>query len=146
MTAWIDNNIDDFIRRVKQYPAVSDFIFMMAHPARNVTTPIKQYTVAVSNEAVKESGFFVGERTGAGTRGRIYEIQLRLRMYAPTSSSGSALLRASSVLMDAIECADTERVITSVSVGGIAFDNTTHTTYRDISVSLEYLLCKEDKA
>ena len=143
MTTTADNMIDELISRVKNHGAITDFCFIPAFPQNKSPNPFKKYTVAVENGAFKEKRVFIGNRAGDRLNGRLYEAELRLRVYAPERSSGSALLRASAMLADALEAEDTERYIAAASFSGIGFDTAARTKYRDIVLTLEMLLTKE---
>ena len=96
-----DNRIDVLIRRLKNNQALSEFIFISAYPPRKTPNPITKYTVAVENREVSNKRFFIGNRVGRREKGYLEQVKLRLRVYAPSRTSGSALLRASSMVMDA---------------------------------------------
>ena len=143
MISAIDNKTDELIMRVRSRGAMSEFCFIPAYPPHKTPNPIRQYTVAVANSEVRASCFFVGDRVAGGKRGRLYEVTLCLRVYAPERTSGAALLRASSMLIDALEAEDSDRAIVSASLSGISFDTAARTEYRDITVRLSYLIDEE---
>lgn len=138
-----DNKIDELISRVKKHGAIVDFCFIPAYPPNKTPNPIKKYTVAVENRSTREKRVFVGNKAGIRLNGRLYEVALRLRVYAPERSSGAALLRASAMLADALEAEDDERYIVATSFSGIGFDTSSRTEYRDIEATLEILLTEE---
>lgn len=136
MTISTDNRIDELIARVKQYGAMSAFAFIPGYPAHKTPNPITKYTVTVTSKEVKVGTCFIGNRMGADTLGKLYAIELQLRVYAPERSSGAALQRASSLLMNALQAQDVEGEITSLSLSGIGFDTSSRTEYRDVIVYL----------
>ena len=143
MTTLIDNRIDELISRVKKRGAIADFCFIPAYPPNKTPNPVKKYTVAVENLITKEKRVFVGNKSGLSLSGRLYEVKLRLRVYAPSYTSGSSLLRACALLADALEAEDTERYVAQTAFSGIGFDTSSRTEYRDIFVTLEILLSEE---
>ena len=143
MTTTADNRIDEFISRVKNHGAIADFCFVPAFPPNKTPNPVKKYTVAVENLGMSEKVVFVGDRSDYYLNGRLYEIKLRLRVYAPSHTSGSALLRACALLADALEAEDSERFILSTSFSGIGFDTASRTEYRDVIAVLGMLLSEE---
>lgn len=143
MTSLVDNNIDELIKRVRRRTAVSDMVFMTAYPPREVPSPIDKYTVAVDQTGVKRSQAFIGDTVGTGLKGSLYEIRLTLRVYAPRNTSASALLRMSAQLFDAVDACDTDKMIVDMSLGGVAYDNTARTIYRDLNVTMSLILTKE---
>lgn len=143
MTSLTDNRIDELIRRVKNHGAAADFVFIPGYPPHKTPNPVTQYTVAVVNKETKVSAFFVGNRVGRSAEGRLYDIELRLRVYAPENSSGSALLRASAVLSDALEAEDHDRLIDRLSLSGIGFDTASRTEFRDVIAGLRIITDKE---
>lgn len=143
MTSLMDNNIDELIKRVRQRTAVSDMVFMTAYPPRDVPNPIDKYTVAVDQTSVKRSQVFIGDTVGTGLKGALYEIDLTLRVYAPRNTSASALLRMSAQLFDAVGVCDVDREIAEMSLGGVAYDNTARTIYRDLRVTMRRILTGE---
>ena len=144
MTSLIDNQIDMLIRRVRNRLEQADFVFMSAYPPRKQPNPVSKYIVTVENTEVKEAAIFVGGRVGEGKRGKLYEAAVVLRTYAPMKSAGSALLRASSLLADAIDLCDTERAVREIVLYSLCYDTAVRTSYRDIKARLRYLLCEED--
>lgn len=143
MTTLIDNRIDELISRVKKHGAIRDFCFIPAYPPNKTPNPVKKYTVAAENLGTKEKRVFVGNKAGLSLNGRLYEVKLRLRVYAPSYTSGSSLLRACALLADALEAEDCERYITETAFSGVGFDTSSRTEYRDILVTLEMLLTEE---
>ena len=139
MTASIENRIDEWIARVKDRGAMQAFAFIPGYPAHKTPNPVTKYMVAVTDSAEKVSRFFIGNRIGANKAGRLYEVELRLRVYAPEDSSGSSLLRASALLMDAFEAEDVDRAVYSLSLSGIGFDTASRTEYRDVVARLDFL-------
>ena len=134
-----DNRIDALIRRLKNNQALSEFIFISAYPPRKTPNPITKYTVAVENREVSNKRFFIGNRVGFHEKGYLEQVKLRLRVYAPSRTSGSALLRASSMVMDAAEREDSEGWIRSFLLTGIGFDTASRTEYRDVILKLEII-------
>ena len=143
MTSLIDNNIDELIRRVRQQSAMSDVVFMTAYPPRELPNPVTEYTVAVNHTGIKTAQVFVGEAVGAGRKGRLYDAALVLRTYAPRHTAASALLRITALLADAIEAADTDGAVAQISLGEVVYENAARTVYRDVNVSLRYLISGE---
>ena len=143
MMTLTDNTIDGLVRRVKAEPAVSGFVFASAYPPADAPYPVGKYHITVENTGVKRTQLFVGSAVGSGMKGCVYEAKLRVRVYAPRKSSGAALLRASSLVADAFERADTEGLISEISLGGICYDGVTRTDHRDISVTLCGVMCRE---
>lgn len=146
MMTLTDNLIDALIARVKARKGMEDFIFLPAFPPHKVPSPVKSYTVAAENHQTSESAVFIGERNGRNTRGRLIEARLRLRVYAPEGSSGSALLRVSAIIADALDRADSDGMLREVSLSGIGYDESAHSEYRDITARLQMLLSKGDPA
>ena len=132
MTSSAENRIDEWIGRVKQRGAMAAFAFVPAYPANKTPNPVAKYTVAVTAQEVKTACCFIGGVTKTGTKGRLYDIRLLLRVYAPERSPGSSLLRASAMLADALEAQDSERLIRSLELSDIGYDTAARTEYRDV--------------
>ena len=143
MTTLTDNTIDELIKRVKAQPGLECFLFASAYPPRDAPYPVGRYYVTVENSGVKRTQLFIGSAVGEGKKGAVYEVKLKARVYAPCKSSGSALLRASSVLADAFERADVCRWLRELSLGGINYDGVTRTQYRDLFLTLSTVLFEE---
>lgn len=143
MTSLIDNNIDELIKRVRRRTAVSDMVFMTAYPPGELPNPIGKYTVAVDQTGVRQSQVFIGDTVGMGIKGRLYEIKVKLRVYAPRNTSTAALLRMSSQLFDAVDICDTDNAIIDMSLGEAAYDSTARTMYRDLYITLSWILTGE---
>ena len=143
MTTSMDNTIDELIRRIKEDRAVSDFVFLSAYAPRERPNPIGKYVVTVENTGVGIKHAFIGSRVAEGERGALYECTVRLRTYAPENTSGSALLRATSLLADAADRADTDRCVQDMHLFGIVYDAVTRTVYRDLTITLACVLSEE---
>ena len=143
MTSLADNTIDELIKRVKALTQQYGFVFAAEYPAREMPNPIGKYIVTVGNTGVKTSRRFLGDRVTRGRTGVLYEIGLRLRVYAPEESSGAALLRASSLVADAVEQADKDHALWDIDLTGVAYDTAARTVYRDVTVTLGYVLGRE---
>lgn len=143
MTSLADNTIDELIRRVKAISPVGEFVFASEYPPREMPNPINRYVVTVGNTDVRIKRRFIGDRIAARRRGTLYHVTLRLRVYAPENSAGAALLRATALLADAVEKADTDRALQDLSLSGIVYDTTARTVYRDLTLTLGYALGKE---
>ena len=139
MTSSTENRIDEWIERVKERRAMTAFAFLPGYPAHKTPNPVTKYTVAVFEKENKTSAFFIGDRTGLNVKGRLFDVQLCLRVYAPEGSSGSSLLRASAMLMDAFEAEDRECAIAALSLSGIGYDTASRTEYRDVVAHLKML-------
>ena len=139
MTPSTVNRIDEWIARVKEHGAMAAFAFIPGHPAHKTPNPVTKYTVAVSETETKVSRFFIGGRVGVSRRGRLYEKELQLRVYAPEGSPGSSLLRATALLTDALEAEDSDRLITGLSLSGIGFDTAARVEYRDVIARVSIL-------
>ena len=130
------NRIDEWIARVKGYGAVAAFDFIPGYPAHKTPSPVTKYTVAVTESSEKISHYFIGNNIAQRRCGKLAEIELRLRVYAPEGSSGSSLLRASTLLMDAMEVQDSGNAIDSLMLSGIGYDTAARVEYRDVIARL----------
>lgn len=144
MMTSVDNRINELIKRVRSHGAIRTFAFVPAYPPHKTPSPMQGYTVAVDNRSVTDSMLFIGGAAGRGTLGRLVEAELCLRVYAPEHSSGAALLRASAMLMDALEAEDKEREISELSLSGIGFDTASRTEFRDVIARLKMLIWEEE--
>lgn len=145
MTTLTDNTIDGLIKRIKAIRPVSEFVFSSEYPPREMPNPIGKYVVTVGNTGTRIAERFIGDRAAADRKGALYQVTLRLRMYAPESSAGAALLRASSLLADAVERADTERAVQDIVLSGVVYDTAARTVYRDLTVTLMYVLSEVER-
>ena len=143
MTTLTDNTIDELIKRVKALRPVGDFVFASAYPPREIAYPIGRYTVAVGNTGMRIKRRFVGDRVASDRKGTLYQVMLCLRLYAPVNSAGAALLRASCLLADAVEHADDDRAVQDIAFSGVAYDTAARTLYRDLTLTLVYVLSEE---
>ena len=146
MMTSVQNRIDEMIGRLKSRAAMRQFGFIPAYPPHKTPNPVTKYTVAVDTSEGKVSRFFIGGRVGENTSGKLCEVQLCLRVYAPQRTSGSALLRASSMVADALEASDSERLIVGTSFSGIGFDTASRTEFRDIVALLRIMITEEASA
>ena len=138
-----DNRIDELVARIKRRASMADYVFLPAYPPHKTPNPMGRYTVAVDTRSVGSKRYFIGNRIGQSRQGYIGRFELCLRVYAPERTSGSALLRATAMLMDAAEAADSEGWIRSFALSGIGFDTASRTEYRDVVLTLEILIGEE---
>ena len=139
MTSSIENRIDEWIGRVKARPGIAAFAFIPGFPAHKTPNPVTKYTVAVTEKEVKASSWFIGDRTGLNLKGKLYDVHLCLRVYAPEGSAGSSLLRASAMLMDAFEAEDKDCAVAELYLSGIGFDTASRTEFRDVVARLSMI-------
>ena len=139
MTTSIVNRIDEWITRVKAYGALKAFEFIPGYPAHKTPSPVTKYTVAVTESEEKVRHFFIGDCITERCTGKMHEIEMCLRVYAPEGSSGSALLRASALLMDALEQQDEENTIDALILSGIGYDTAARVEYRDVTAHLSMM-------
>lgn len=130
MMTSVENIIDAMLSCVKKKEYLQDFAFIPGYPAHKTPNPVTKYTVAVVNNEVTVKW----EGIGCRDQWRVFEVLLTLRVYAPEGSSGSALLRASSLLMNALESTDPWFEISEMKLSGIGFDTASRTEYRDVIV------------
>lgn len=143
MTTSTENRIDEMIGRLKSRAAMRQFGFIPGFPPHKTPNPVTKYTVAVTQTEQFVKRYFIGGLAGKNSCGRLCEVKLCLRVYAPQRTSGSALLRASAMVADALEASDSERLIVGTSFSGIGFDTASRTEYRDI-VALLRILTEEE--
>lgn len=132
MMTSVDNRIDALIGCVKQKSTMQAFDFIPGYPAHKTPNPVTKYTVAVVNNEVKVKW----QGIGCVDQWRVFEVDLTLRVYAPENSSGAALLRASSLLMNALEASDPWLEIAEMRLTGIGYDTASRSEYRDVVVKL----------
>ena len=140
MKTSVQIRIDEMIGRMKSRAAMRQFGFIPAYPPHKTPNPVTKYTVAVDSSEGKVSQYFIGGRVGENTSGKLCEVQLSLRVYAPQRTSGSALLRASAMVANALEASDSERWIVGMTFSGINFDTASRTEYRDVVALLRILI------
>lgn len=140
-----DNRIDELISRIKNHGAVAEFEFIPAFPPSKTPNPIKRYTVTVENHETANRRYFIGDLAGVNVKGCVIGTELRMRVYAPSRTSGSALLRAASMLMDAADAEDHEGWIRSFLMTGIGFDTASRTEYRDVILRLETVIGEAER-
>lgn len=134
-----ENRIDEWIAGVKSYGAIAAFDFIPGYPAHKTPSPVTKYTVAVTENSEKVSHYYIGNSIAERRLGKMVEVELCLRVYAPEGSSGSSLLRASSLLMDALEARDSENAIDSLMLSGIGYDTAARVEYRDVIARLSMI-------
>lgn len=140
-----DNRIDELIRRVKSRESMTELVFIPAYPPHRTPNPMGSYTVTVGDVEMKPSRYFIGDCSGRDRKGMLAEADLRLRVYAPERTSGAALVRVTSMLIDALDAEDDERWIRSFRMTDIGFDTASRTEFRDIIVNM-YILLDEEAA
>lgn len=143
MISLADNTIDDLIRRVRRVRSMENYVFAAEYPPRETPHPIERYVVTPVNTEMRIKRRFVGDRIAPDRTGTLFQAGLLLRVYAPEKSVGSALLRATSLLADAVEAADEDRIVQDIAFSCIHYDPTVHTVYRDLTVTLWLALSGE---
>lgn len=146
MTQRISENISEFIGRLSGCDELEDIRFLSAYPPARLPRPCRRYTAAVHQLKESIGREFMGESVSESLRGRIYDAELMLRLYAPENSAGSMLSEHATALMDAIRREDSEGAVSRLSVSGIGFETESRTLYRDITAVFSYCLFTEAQA
>ena len=143
MTAIFDL-VTTLIKRAKENEQIKDVRFVKAYKSEIAENPVGDYLVAVNLENVMQTQSFVGGYFNDGVKGQMYSAKLVLRVYADRKKSGEDLGRLSLKIQEALTKADSNNIISGLSIGPISFDGNFESIYREISVNLEFCLCGEE--
>lgn len=139
----IEENIDEFVRKLKRDEALADCRFVKGFTKESCENPITKYTIAVSTLDTQISTEFMSDTVDVGLKGRMYKVAVRFRIYAPNGSSGSGLAQLVGVFGDAVNRCDSSNISSQIKSSGVSYDPDTRTVYRDVTVTFDYCLYEE---
>lgn len=139
----IQNSIDELIKRVKANDELCECTFVKGFMGNEHSNPQTKYMIAVSTPDIDTGDSFVGNNVSENLKGRLYEVNVRLRVYAPKNAGGDGLSKIVNLLSSALKDSDILNVIVKLEQSPIAFDSNASTVYRDVKVQMSFCLCEE---
>ena len=139
----IRQRIDRIIGRVKQNAAFGGVRFIREYGNIAVETPVRGFLAVVGMTDASRRKGYIGGYLSPSVRGETCGATVEIRVYAPADENGSGLSELVCGLMTALEAADEENLITSVSASSIEFDPDVNAVYRKVEFKLEFCLCEE---
>lgn len=135
MNSWINTQISVFLDRLIRDEDNERFVFVRGNPARNIPNPIEDYLVAVTVGAAE---YTCDDGALEDVPDEAYTHRLRLRIYAPTRSSGGDLADAAAALMRSVYRVDTGKIVSSMRLNDVGVDNSARTLYREIVLTCHF--------
>lgn len=108
------NVLDGFVKAIKETGDFSDVRFIHAHKTSNAEKPVESFLVACGVGNVQM------EKTSEG--GSRHTAELEFHIYSPWTQGGRELGKMSARLMEALEGADTEGVLSSLKLSDGVYD------------------------
>ena len=139
----IRQQIDRLIIRLKQNDALSGVRFVREYANSDIETPVRGSLAVVGIVKTSRKKGYIGGYLSSSVRGETYGATAEIRIYAPADENGSGLSELVCELMTALEAADEEKIITSVSASSIEFDPDVNAVFRKVEFELEFCLCEE---
>ena len=139
----IQQCVDRIVDRLKMNDAFSGVRFIREYGNVSIETPVRGLLAVVGITNTSRKKGYIGGYLSSSVRGETYVATAEIRVYAPADEHGSGLSELVFELMTAIEAADAEKIVTSVSASSIEFDPDVNAVFRKVEFKLEFCLCGE---
>ena len=111
----IQQCVDRIVDRLKMNDAFSGVRFIREYGNVSIETPVRGLLAVVGITNTSRKKGYIGGYLSSSVRGETYVATAEIRVYAPADENGSGLSELVFELMTAIEAADAEKIVTSVS-------------------------------
>ena len=135
--------VDRIVDRLKMNDAFCGVRFIREYGNVSIETPVRGLLAVVGITNTSRKKGYIGGYLSSSVRGETYVATAEIRVYAPADENGSGLSELVFELMTAIEAADAEKIVTSVSASSIEFDPDVNAVFRKVEFKLEFCLCGE---
>ena len=139
----IQQCVDRIVDRLKMNDAFRGVRFIREYGNVSIETPVRGLLAVVGITNTSRKKGYIGGYLSSSVRGETYVATAEIRVYAPADENGSGLSELVFELMTAIEAADAEKIVTSVSASSIEFDPDVNAVFRKVEFKLEFCLCGE---
>ena len=121
----IRRQTDRIVRRLKRRARLAHVRFVREYAAERAEMPLGGYL-------------------SSSERGERYSVKAEIRVYAPPGENGTGLSELVGCLLEDLETADEEQVITGAAAGSIEFDPDWNAVFRRVQFDMAFCLREED--
>lgn len=86
---------------------------------------------------------YVGDYLSASVKGEQFLAKVQIFVYAPADENGNGLSEITCEIMQGLKKADTEKIISELSVSAIDFDTDINAIFRKVEFTMEFFVCEE---
>lgn len=97
--------------------------------------------VAVTDTVLSKK--YVGDYLSASVKGEQFLAKVQIFVYAPADENGNGLSEITCEIMQGLKKADTEKIISELSVSAIDFDTDINAIFRKVEFTMEFFVCEE---
>ena len=133
-----NDKVENIIKRIKSNSSLDDVRFVKAYNGKLKETPLGGILVTVNN-GVNTVNSFAGGFTGNGKSGEQIKQELKLNIYCPYQNGGDGITHTINSIVELLPKADSENLVSDVSVSEIKYSKEYEAVYRTLSLSLDYL-------
>lgn len=136
-----NDKVEDIIKKIKLSKDLDDVRFVKAYNGKLKETPLGGILVTVNN-GVNMVNSFAGGLAGNGMIGENIKSELKLNIYCPYQNGGDGITHTINSIVESLPKADSENIVSGISVSEIKYSNEYEAVYRTLSLSLDYLDCR----
>lgn len=133
-----NDKVEDIIKKIKSSKDLDDVRFVKAYNGKLKETPLGGILVTVNN-GVNMVNSFAGGFAGNGMIGENIKSELKLNIYCPYQNGGDGITHTINSIVESLPKADSENIVSGISVSEIKYSQEYEAVYRTLSLSLDYL-------
>ncbi len=135
--------LDRIIARLRLNEKLKGVKFIREHTSQSVEVNLSSFLAVVAVTDTALSKRFVGDYLSPSVKGEQFSARVQIFVYAPADENGNGLSEITCELMQGLKKADTDKIISEVSVSAIDFDADMNSIYRKVEFNMEFCLCEE---
>lgn len=139
----ITTQLDRIIARIRLNEKLKGVKFIREHTSQSVEVNLSSFLAVVAVTDTALSKRFVGDYLSPSVKGEQFSARVQIFVYAPADENGNGLFEITCELMQGLKKADTDKIISEVSVSAIDFDADMNSIYRKVEFNMEFCLCEE---
>lgn len=139
----ITTQLDRIIARLRLNEKLKGVKFIREHTSQSVEVNLSSFLAVVAVTDTALSKRFVGDYLSPSVKGEQFSTRVQIFVYAPADENGNGLSEITCELMQGLKKADTDKIISEVSVSAIDFDADMNSIYRKVEFNMEFCLCEE---
>ena len=128
----ITTQLDRIIARLKQNEKLAKVKFIREHGNHGAEINLTSFLAVVAVTDTVLSKKYVGDYLSASVKGEQFLAKVQIFVYAPADENGNGLKKA-----------DTEKIISELSVSAIDFDTDINAIFRKVEFTMEFFVCEE---
>lgn len=139
----ITTQLDRIIARIRLNEKLKGVKFIREHTSQSVEVNLSSFLAVIAVTDTALSKRFVGDYLSPSVKGEQFSARVQIFVYAPADENGNGLSEITCELMQGLKKADTDKIISEVSVSAIDFDADMNSIYRKVEFNMEFCLCEE---